>query len=66
MANDMVVHDSGLPSPGKVAAYALGGAVVAGTVAASFYLTSLWLKLALGAIGLGVLAAAGVKSAARD
>ena len=63
MANDMVMHGGGeLPSPGKVAAYALGGAAVAGTVAASFWLSSLWLKLALGAIGLGVIAGVAVRA----
>jgi hypothetical protein len=64
MANELVPAGKLVSSPGRVAATALGGAIVAGTLAAAFSLSALWLGLALGAIGLGVLAAAGVKRAA--
>ena len=64
MANDLVPAGRLVSTPGRVAATALGGAIVAGAVAASFYLSALWLGLAVGAIGLGVLAAVGVRRAA--
>ena len=61
MANDLVPAGPLVSTPGRVAATALGGAVVAGVVAASFYLSALWIGLALGAIGLGVVAAGAMK-----
>jgi len=64
MANDLVPAGPDHVTPGQVAATALGGAVVAGVVAASFYLSALWLGLAVGAIGLGILAAKGVRRGA--
>jgi hypothetical protein len=63
MANDLVPAGKLVSTPGRVAATALGGAVVAGVIAASFYLSALWLGLAVGAIGFGVLAAAGARRA---